>query len=396
MIPKKRILLIIESSTSYGRSLVRGIAKYVHERKEWWIDIENRGIHEPSPPVLKNWHGDGIICRVNSDAMLKAITQTGCPFVDILFSNKYSFLVVQTDDRKIAELALEHFLESGLKNFAYYSFGNSYWSCSRARFFDVIVREAGYRCHICPTKKRERLTVDPLWKAEYEPLLHDWLQTLPRPIGILAANDTHAMRLLASCRNLDIAVPEEIAILGINNDGHLCETLTPTLSSIDPNAEQIGYEVARLLDLKMQGKALPKKTLFVRPVRVVRRQSTDMSAIENEEVAEAVRFIREYATQGIGVREVVEALQTTPRALQRGFKECLGRTPEKEIIRIRMNHAIDLLRDSRLTNHEIAQLSGFKTLRYFLQVFRKERGETPSQYRKREGLTSYLGKEQGD
>lgn len=388
---KKRVLLIIESSTSYGRGIVRGIAAYVQEHNEWWIDIENRGIMEPPPPILKDWDGDGVICRLyNHPTITNQLAQLKCPVVDLLSQNPVLTAMVRADDQIIAEMALEHFLENQLKHFGYYAFGRCYWAEDRGKQFRETLKKKGLVCEVCPVPSRETPSVDPVWKKSYDTILCRWLEKLPRPIGILAANDSHAIRLASACRKLDIAVPEEIAILGVNDDQHLCQALTPTLSSIDLGSERIGYEAARILDCRMRGKLLPKQAIFVPPVRVIARQSTDMCAIENEEVVSALRFIREFATQGIGVRDVLEALNISSRTLERGFKEHLGYTPEKEIARVRMKHALNLLRESRLSHEEIARLSGYGSLRYFLEVFKAAHGETPTQFRRRESLNAYM------
>ncbi|MDR2440410.1 MAG: DNA-binding transcriptional regulator [Planctomycetaceae bacterium] len=382
MKPKKQVLLIIESSTSYGRGIIRGIAQYVRERNEWWIDFENRGIHEILPPILKQWNGDGIISRLYNRNFVDLIRKKKCPFIELL-ALEQEYTMVQIDEQYIARMAITHFLENGLKNYGYYSFGKCDWAEKRGHFFAQAVQEKGLTCSICPITPNATSSVDPVWKIEYEKTLLHWLKSLPRPVGVLTANDTHALRLVSTCRRYNIAVPEEIAVLGVNDDHQLCQTLTPTLSSIDLGSERIGYEAARLLDLQMNGQPLPKNSIILPPVQVIARQSTDMFAIENEDVVEALRFIRNYAAQGISVRDVLTACTISSRSLERNFKHYLNRTPEKEIIRVRLNHAITLLRDSQLSNKDIAQLSGFKSLRYFLQVFRQELGETPTQFRKR-------------
>ncbi len=379
---KKRILLIIESSTSYGRGIVKGIARYAQERNEWWIDIENRGIHEPTPSELKNWNGDGIIGRIYTRETIDLASKSGCPFINLM-SSDLEALTIRVDEHEVARMALEHFLENGLNRFGFYAFGKCRWLENRSCVFDRAVQKKGFHCYLCPTPVNEQFTAEPIWKNEYEKLLFDWLPTLPRPIGIFTGNDSHAIRLVSVCRKLDIAIPEEIAVLGINDDQHLCEALTPTLSSMDLNSERIGYEAARLLDKSMNGKRQPKHPIVLPPLRIVRRQSTDMLAIENDIVVDALRFIREYATQGISVHHVLDAIHVSVKTLERGFHKFVGRTPEKEIIRVRINHAINLLQESQLSIDEIAQLSGFGSKRYFQQIFRRERGETPSQFRNR-------------
>lgn len=386
---KKRVLLVIESSTHYGRGIVQGIARYIQEHNKWWVDIENRGIHEPPPPELKRWDGDGIICRLSNGTVSRQVAALKCPSVNLLPEDTGEMPPVCPDEDALAEIVLEHFLENGLKNVGFYSFGKCGWIDNRMRRFtrSALKRDIVVSC--CPASRNTRYSNDPVWKKDYEDTLFNWLESLPRPIGIFAANDTHALRLISACRKLNLAVPEEIAILGVNDDRHLCMALTPTLSSVDLNSERIGYLAAELLDKKMNGKSVPKKRIMVPPARIVPRQTTDMLVIDNEDVVEALRFIREFATQGIGVRDVLESLQLSSRSLERGFRAHLGRTPEREIIRVRLNHAIGLLRDSNRPVAEVAKLSGFGSTRSFLQIFRRERGETPNQFRRQEAGTSF-------
>ena len=387
---RKHVLLIIESSTSYGRDLLRGIAQYVRERNEWWVDIENRGFFDPLPTSVKGWHGDGIISRVPTRQTLQLLRRLGCPVIDLLAPGTYRNTKVLIDETQIARLALDHFRDCRLRQFGYYSFGNCEWAFHRGNVFVDHLKKAGVSCYVCPQAPSATPSVDPFWKPEYEQTVNDWLRELPRPIGVLTANDTHANRLASACRKLDIGVPEEIAILGINNDQLLCRTLTPTLSSIDLGAERIGYESARQLDCMMTGKPLPKKAVLFSPFGIVVRQSTDMFAVDDEEVVAALRFIREHATSGIGVHDILETLNLSSRTLERGFKKHVGRTPKQEIARIRMNHAVELLRQSKFSHEAIAKLSGYGSLRYFLDIFRAEHGETPTQFRKREAAGFFL------
>jgi LacI family transcriptional regulator len=183
------------------------------------------------------------------------------------------------------------------------------------------------------------------------------------------------------CRELKIAVPEEMAILGRCNDSVICETVRPTLSSLDVDARRVGYEAAKQLDRIMAGKP-SKDIVYVAPSHVVVRQSTDLVAIEDADVAQAVRFIREYASTGIDVTRVAEAVGLSRRGLERCFHQQLGRTPKAEIMRVRLEHVKMLMLQTDQTSESIARNSGFSSVEYFTKVFRRMMGMKPQAYRK--------------
>jgi LacI family transcriptional regulator len=180
---------------------------------------------------------------------------------------------------------------------------------------------------------------------------------------------------------LNLAVPEEVAILGRGDDRVICETVHPTLSSIDLDARRIGYEAAAMLDRWMGGKP-PKELVSVPPSHVVVRQSTDLVAINDADVAKAVRFIREWACRGIDVARVAEEVGLSRRAVERRFLEHLGRAPKAEIMRVRIERAKMLLAQTDHSGEAIARKCGFASLIYFTRAFRREVGMTTRAYRK--------------
>jgi LacI family transcriptional regulator len=194
------------------------------------------------------------------------------------------------------------------------------------------------------------------------------------------------VRLLDVCRELNIAVPEEVAILGLGNDPVVCDTVHPTLSSIDLNSRLIGYEAARLLDTRMAGKAIDGP-IFVAPSHVAVRQSTDLMAIQDSDVAQAVRFIRQSACKGIDVSRVAKEIGLSRSSLEQRFHRYLERTPAAEIMRVRIEHAKMLLSRTDQTVECIARKSGFASAKYFTRAFRREVGTTPSAYRRSQRIS---------
>jgi LacI family transcriptional regulator len=190
-----------------------------------------------------------------------------------------------------------------------------------------------------------------------------------------------ALRLLDICRESDIAVPEEMAILSVGNDPVICETTRPTLSSLDLDARRIGYEAARLLDQRMAGKTC-EGIIYPPPSHVAVRQSTDLMFVPDADVVQAVRYIREFGCKGIDVPEVARAVGVSRSVLERRFREHLQRTPKSEIMRVRIEHARMLLAQTDKPSEQIARLSGFASAVYFTKAFRREVGMTPRAYRR--------------
>jgi len=208
-----------------------------------------------------------------------------------------------------------------------------------------------------------------------------WLKTLPNRTGIIAAYDPPAMRVLNGCRQLGIDVPEQIAIMGIDNDEHLCNLVTPQLSSLDRNAERVGYKAAELLDLKMNHKKIPQTPIIIQPKGVVVRRSTDVTVIDDIDLAEALSYIRESAVLGIGVDDVADHVNLSRSTLCRLFRKKLKRSPKAEIMRVRLNHAKYLLSQTNLSIRSIAVQTGYKTVEHFTAMIKRHLHVTPMSFR---------------
>ncbi len=381
---RRHVALLIESSREYGRGVLRGISDYVHTRGQWSVYLQSRGPEDPAPPWLAKWHGDGIIARVENRALERAIVATGLPAVDVRGLLDGPFPLVETDDRAVARLAFEHLAERGFRYFAYCGFAGANYSERRLRYFRPLVEAAGHACHVyeVPAPRRSAgLSSREQLALLFERQMLDWLKRLPRPMGVMACNDICGQQVLNACRELDIPVPDEVAVVGVDNDALHCELADPPLSSVAPNVERIGTLAAELLDGLMDGAPPTRAKTFVEPTGVVTRQSTDVLAIEDPEVAAAVRFIRQRACEGIDVSDVLAHVPLARRALERRFRQILGRSPNEEIVRVRVRRVRELLARPELSLGTIATLAGFKHAEYMSAVFRKHVGCPPSHLR---------------
>ncbi|MBQ1455168.1 MAG: XylR family transcriptional regulator [Thermoguttaceae bacterium] len=381
---KKRILMLIESSTSYGRGMARGIARYAQRRGDWEITVQPRGMAEPIP-ALRSERWDGVISRLSDHRAAESVRRLDCPTVELLYDEQ---VPVFGDDDAIASLALDHFARLGFERVGFFSFGGCFWIRHRRESFLRECRRRGLSAEVfdpLPSSRDRR--PEPLWREGNEEALDKWIGRLPRPTAILAANDHQAIWLLNACRRRGAAVPDSIAICGVNNDEHLCEIVSPTLTSIDQNAERIGREAARLLEMKIDGRPVVGYPRKIPPLGLVERQSTDAFPNDDSQMVRAYRLIRDQAVFGLRVADVMAECSVTERSLQRWFKKRFGHTPEKEIALIRLRKAKELLRTTNLSIRAVAEQSGFSSERYFSQAFRRLTGMSPNQYRQRRGDT---------
>lgn len=378
---RPRVALLIEAGREYGRGLLHGIAEYVRVHGPWSIDLDDRGFGDHSPDWLKNWDGQGIIARVENRRIARELLSLGRPIVDLrglILDPKLP--LIETDDGTVVQLAVEHLRERGFRHFAYCGFPGTNYSDKRSQYFLRQVETAAV--YAPPDLPRSRGT----WDRERQSLLHQehlvrWLQGLPRPVGLMACNDIRGQQVLNACREAGIAVPDEIAVIGVDNDEILCDLSEPPLSSVVPDTRRIGYESAALLARLMTGHTPPKETLFICPLGVRTRRSTDVLAIEDRDVASAVHFIRENAGKGIKVEDVLAEVPLSRSTLERRFLQMLGRTPKAEIMRVQLERIQQLLADTDFPLAQVARMTGFEHPEYLSVFFRNQTGQTPGHYR---------------
>ncbi|HOM15937.1 MAG TPA: XylR family transcriptional regulator, partial [Thermoguttaceae bacterium] len=224
------VAILIETSKAFGRNLLRGVARYLSHCGPWVTWIEERSLDDPLPRWLQRWKGDGILARTRTHKTLKRILDLGIPMVNLGEEPLEGVPIVDIDSAKIGRLAAEHLLERGFRHFGYVGIRGVCWSDRRKDAFVQRVEAAGATCSVCEPTSRLRLHSD--WETERQKLA-DWLQSLPRPVGIMACYDVMGCRLLGVCRELGLAVPEEVAVIGVDNDQVLCEVAAPPISSID-------------------------------------------------------------------------------------------------------------------------------------------------------------------
>ena len=380
-----RVALIIESSRAYGRRVLQGINAYARERGPWAFYMEERETGEAPPPWLRSWKGDGIISRVDDSALARAIGDTGVPAVDLRGVVRSRMPVVKADDRQVMALAAEHLLERGFAHLAYCGFTDLPYSERRLKHLLSVLHGRDVSCSVyqapppkpnAPQRAIERIGI--LFNRE----LANWLLSLPKPAGIIACNDIRGQQVLNICREIDLAVPEQVAVVGVDNDEILCELSDPPMSSVELDTHRAGYEAAALLHRLIQGQGAPEQPTLIAPKGVVCRQSTDTLAIADPGVAAAVRFIRMHAGDGIGVGDLISHAKMSRRLLERKFRRHLGRSPHQEITRVRMDRVKQLLQDTDWPLEAIARATGFEGADYLSVAFKKAAQMSPGEFRR--------------
>lgn len=378
------VALIVETSTAYGRAILSGISQYVREHGPWTVYIEQRSLQDPAPPWLERWDGDGIIARASTPQSARKLAKTGVPTVDLNDQVRGLGLPqIHSDHAAIARLAADHLIDRGFRHFAYFGFPIFEWSVRRQESFANHVLAAGHQIHEgLPGRRVHWSHQQASWEDEIEGVAQ-WVKRLPKPLGIMAGNDIRGIQMLDACRRAGVAVPEEVAVVGVDNEELVCLLAYPPLSSVIPDAYRVGYESAALLDQMMKGHRVTEMLRSIPPISVATRQSSDVTAIANPCLASAMQFIRESACQGIGVDDVLAHLSISRSVLQRLFRKELGQTILDAITAIRMQRVKQLLSETDLSLADIANRAGFSYVEYLSTSFRRQTGQSPSSYRRK-------------
>jgi LacI family transcriptional regulator len=378
---RRTVALFIETSNHFARELLHGIREYTREHEPWAIRFEEHKRGDAPPAWLKRWKGDGVIARLENARIARGILSARLPVVNVSAARPVrGFPSVKTDDEAIARLAAEHFSARGLARFAFTCVRGYRWSELRRDHFVRVLRDRGFGCSVYE-EPRVPGKGDPFHRNAKA--LGRWLRRLPKPVGICACWDGCGAQVLGQCRSLGIHVPEEVAVLGVDNDELLCDLADAPLSSIDPNAYRIGYEAAEMLDRMMRGRHVAPEARLVPPLGIRTRLSSDLLAVDDPEVAAALRFMREQALRGINVEAVLGKVPLSRRVLESRFKKLVGKTPHEYILALRLEKARSLLVETDLTLGAIAERSGFRHAEYMSVAFKRSFAASPSDYRAR-------------
>ncbi len=362
-----------------------GIAKHCRLYGPWQLFLEPpsyRLSHVGGTPQEfhpEQWLADGFI--VSRPEIPPEIIRTGLPIIGIDVRDIIPGMPnIIGDSVLIAQMAANHFLSHGFRRFSYCGYADIRWSRERGESFIDHLADAGYSTETFWIPEPQFS----LPEQEESLRLGEWLRMLPKPRAVLVCNDDLSREVLMACQIAGIRVPDEVAILGVDNDKMICLLTNPPLSSIALDFEQAGFEAARLLDQMMSGAVQAQdQRITLNPTHLCERLSTDVMAVEDADIANALRYIREHAKQVIQVDDVVHATTISRRSLQMKFQQVLGRTINDEIRRARINHICYLLTETNLSITQIALELGYSGAEHISRFFSAEKGMTAQEYRNR-------------
>jgi len=376
---RARIAVLIDTATSWGTGLIEGIVEYARETDRWQIFLGPRGKFEPVS-VPQHWQCDGVIARVTRPELAEDLVSRRIPAVNVSWYRLGGGQIPQCtcDPAAVGEMAASHFLERGFRQFAYCA------SSLRPGFEDQLgaafvqsLKRRSYKCEaFSPRVDSESYFPS----AADQELMVQWLRGLPKPVGLLAFDSLQARQVAEACHAADIEVPNEIALLGGEYDQLSCLISEPELSSVDHSPRKVGYAAAGLLARMMAGEAVAS---FLRPpARVITRQSTDTSAVRDDLLALAMSFIKTHSHERIQITDILRAVPISRRALEKGFRKQLNRSPAEEIRRVRVDRATQLLCDTSWSMPRIAGLCGFDRPELLARAFRRELNMSPTEFRR--------------
>jgi LacI family transcriptional regulator len=368
----RRIGLALDAVAAYGRGVIRGVMTYTHTKSRWTVSAEPQWSFS-DPIDIERWDVDGLIVQTFSREFEQRVIKLGLPAINVsnFCEGELQLPSVLPDDDAVGLMGADYLVSLGFRQLAYCWAGTMPYGKLRLDRFRRRAAESGIPVHE--------------YIAGSGPL-EKWIVDLPKPIGVLGCNDDWAHRVLKAARLEGIKVPDQVAVLGVDNDELFNALVTPSLSSIALPTEQIGFEAASQLDRLMDGEKPASELTLLPPVHIVPRASTDVLSIGDEDIVLAVRFIREHASEPLQVDDVLDHVPLSRRSLERRFRELVRHSITDEIRRAHINRAKDLLANTDLAMSQVAAASGFTTATRLGIVFHREVGEPPTEFRRRARL----------
>ncbi|RPF89747.1 MAG: helix-turn-helix domain-containing protein [Roseibacillus sp. TMED18] len=374
---RRQIALLVETSLGSGREILRGIAQFARDYANWEIFHAARGLEDSVPDWLKAWDGDGVIARIQNEGMLHSLKKLETPIVDVLGVPVHDFPLVQVDDVEISKQVARHFFERDFVHFGFYGIKGENWSQRRQDALRQAIGNAGSFAHI------HSLRGESEGDSNHNFELQQWLVALPKPVAIMVCSDQRGLALLEACRAVGLTVPEQVSVVGVDNDLAFCEVATPNLSSVRGGHMRVGFEAAKLLNHLIDGQSPPDTPVLVAPNEIVVRESSDSRSISDPAVRDAVRFIRERLSEAITNEDIAKAVGISKTRVQVRFRAALGMSIREFVAERRLLRAEKLIVATDLTFADIAERCGFRHHEYLGYVLKKRRGITPRQLRSR-------------
>lgn len=376
--PIVRLAVLLSPRSANGRGMIRGIARYARQhRPDWHLFLTAEATVE-SLKMLGNQPVSGVIAGMHSQP--QSFRRIKVPTVSITpLPPRFTYYTVCPDNAAVGMLAADYLADHGLTQLAFAC--GALADHASARRWEAFAKQARERkCRAIMYEDIE------LWSlSDYDATLQRmiaWLRQQPMPLAAVGFNDQIAAAIVDAARRAGYRVPEDVAVLGIDDDDVICNCSNPPLASIDLDPERIGYEAAAMLDLLLQRKTPPERVVKVPPKGVIERPSADVLAYDDPDVTAAIRFIRENAAGEITPDDVVGYVGVSRTGLEVKFRTYLGRSVDAEIWRVRMDRVQRLLVQTDWTLAAVAERSGFSTLAHMCRKIKLLTGKTPQEIRR--------------
>jgi len=363
----------------YDQRVHQGIASYAL-KAGWHLcnDVAKEKV------IPWGWEGDGILAWLGAgDDLADFVVQAKLPTVD--FSHRRPQLPyprVLADHTAAARLAAEHFLTRGFTHFMFYSVREHWSSNEGGEAFSRMVKQAGHDCTWIRWHQSPAFTTGHLqWKHKRR-WLATYLKNAPKPLALFAADDDQALEVIETCETIGLAVPETVAVIGVDNSLAAVDAMRIPISSVDQNFEIMGYRGAELLDQLMHGGRPPAEPIRIPPKGLITRKSSDLLAVNHPGVARCLRFLWDNCHNPISVDDLARVAAMSRSGLHQAFIEHIGRPPGTELHRVRIESAKKLLTQTKMKLEEIAEQSGYQSANSFWVAFRQATGISPKQYQK--------------
>lgn len=397
---RKKVLIVV--SPIWEESAVKiltGIARCQRKFGGWEIQLDNEGLSLKDESWYTKQKWDGVISRHVNAFQVEMCRRLGCPLVDVNNARPFAGVPnVALNNVAIGQLGGEHLIDRGFSQFGFCGYSNLEWSLDRRKGFSEALAVTGRSCKVLESEHPvyESWHCTPDWQTREQEAIAAWLTAMPKPVGVMACNDFLALSVIAAAAHAGLRVPEDVAVLGANDDTIRCEMSHPPLSSVASSHVLSGYRAAEILELLMSGQSIEGMDLVVDPDEVVTRQSTDILAVEDKRIAAAVRFISQNACKGITVGDVLKHAGMARTQLEEKFRQCFGRSPQAEIRRVQLARIRNLLLTTDLPLRAISEIAGFAHPEYMIVFFKREVGESPGRYRRRASVSRSIDNEGDD
>ena len=375
----KRIAILVETSLASGREILAGISRYLDERPDWSIFQHVGPLGAMAPEAIKDWQGDGIIARVANEELHAIIQAKGLPTVDVLGNiSPLPYPLFKIDDRSVGANVARHFIDSGHRNFAFIGLATERWSIEREQSFGAELATEGFTPEIFHIEQRP---TDHVVSGQTFEALKQWLGKLKTPTSLMIASDQFGPIVFEACHQLGLVIPENVSVIGVDNDTPFCNMCRPRLSSIMPDHKRVGYMAAKALNKLIDGEKLEQEVFEFSSNTLHRRLSSDFIAIKDPAVVLAVKYIREHASNSPNLDVVAHAAGLSRTVLQRRFREHMDSTVGDVILREKLRLAREMLSGTDMAIPAIAKRSGFTSQEYMNHVFKSHLKTTPKKYR---------------